>query len=472
MTKFTLFTLCLAMAAGTAEMSATKLPAAFNRVSKAGKAKVKAQAKPKANSAKRFAAKAAEAAPLWMAETQKSFGWNGDEWELMETYDIKYDTKGQKTVQTVTDAEGFVTREKYTWNENGQLATRLSQVDEEGEGDFVDSSSLSREYDSRVVSFITFNDQKAFYNGEWVPSNNYKQNITRNEAGNVTQMERAVFFNGIYDPTYRLNITYGEDGKAVTIEESDLTYDYATGEYQWVVSSKYTDIVWEETDGQILRVGDIEDLFLGNNRIKSAKLDIEGTVADLSVTYLGLDFKAVMSYFDEDEEAEVVSTIEYSSLDFDNSQEGKHYYTYGWDINTTTELIAEEETLYKEVIRETYIYSPDDLILLEQVEYGDGDYFEIESKIQGEIEYDDEHYVPASWTVSEYDYDTEEMIPAFRAEYSDYTDVTSSGVNNIAEVDANAPVNYYNLQGHRIENPSAGIFIRVKGNKSEKVLIK
>lgn len=469
MTKFTLFTLCLAMAAGTAEMNATKLPAAFNRVSKAGKAKVEAQAKPKANSAKRFAAKAAEAAPLWMAETQKSFGWNGDEWELMETYDIKYDTKGQKTVQTVTDAEGFVTREQYTWNENGQLATRLSQVDEEGEGDFVDSSSLSREYDSRVTSFITFNDQKAFYNGEWVPSNNYKQKITRNEAGNVTQMERAVFFNGIYDPTYRLNITYGEDGKAVTIEESDLTYDYATSEYQWVVSSKYTDIVWEETDGQILRVGDIEDLFLGNNRIKSAKLDIEGTVADLSVTYLGLDFKAVMSYFDEEEEAEVVSTIRYEKAYPDSYVE---YGLYEVSIDTTTELIAEEETLYKEVIRERYVYSIDDLILLEQVEYGDGDYFEIESKIEGVIEYDDEKDQLLSWTVSEYDYDTEEMIPAFRAEYSDYTDVTSSGVNNIAEEDANAPVSYYNLQGQRIENPSSGILIRVKGNKSEKVLIK
>ena len=88
------------------------------------------------------------------------------------------------------------------------------------------------------------------------------------------------------------------------------------------------------------------------------------------------------------------------------------------------------------------------------------------------MEYDNEKGYPLSWTVSEYDYDTEEMIPAFRAEYSDYTDVTSSGVNNIAEEDANAPVSYYNLQGQRIENPSAGIFIRVKGNKSDKVLIK
>ena len=468
MTKFTLFTLCLAMAAGTAEMSATKLPAAFNRVSKARKA----QAKPKANSAKRFAAKAAEAAPLWMAETQKSFGWNGDEWELMETYDIKYDTKGQKTVQTVTDIEGFVTREQYTWNENGQLATRLSQVDEEGEGDFVDSSSLSREYDSRVTSFITFNDQKAFYNGEWVPSNNYKQKITRNEAGNVTQMERAVFFNGIYDPTYRLNITYGEDGKAVTIEESDLTYDYATGEYQWVVSSKYTDIVWEETDGQILRVGDIEDLFLGNNRIKSAKLEVEDSEANLSTIYIGDEFTATMSYFDEDEEAEVVSTIKYSPLDFTSADKVPSTLPHGWGVETTTELVADGETLYIEVVREKYIYTENDLILLEQVEYGDGDYFEIESKIEGEVEYDNEKGYPLSWTVSEYDYDTEEMIPAFRAEYSDYTDVTSSGVNNIAEEDANAPVSYYNLQGQRIENPSAGIFIRVKGNKSDKVLIK
>ena len=50
----------------------------------------------------------------------------------------------------------------------------------------------------------------------------------------------------------------------------------------------------------------------------------------------------------------------------------------------------------------------------------------------------------------------------------------SSGVENVTieAVDANAPVEYYNLQGVKVENPSNGIFIKVQGKKSEKVYIK
>ena len=46
-----------------------------------------------------------------------------------------------------------------------------------------------------------------------------------------------------------------------------------------------------------------------------------------------------------------------------------------------------------------------------------------------------------------------------------------TGVNKVA-VDAAAPVEYFNLQGVRVENPSAGLFIRRQGNAATKVLIK
>ena len=50
----------------------------------------------------------------------------------------------------------------------------------------------------------------------------------------------------------------------------------------------------------------------------------------------------------------------------------------------------------------------------------------------------------------------------------------SSGVENVTiEVaDEDAPVEYYNLQGVKVSNPSNGIFIKVQGKKSEKVYIK
>lgn len=47
-----------------------------------------------------------------------------------------------------------------------------------------------------------------------------------------------------------------------------------------------------------------------------------------------------------------------------------------------------------------------------------------------------------------------------------------SGVEVIEAVDANAPVEYFNLQGVRVANPENGLFIRRQGSKVAKVLVK
>ena len=46
-----------------------------------------------------------------------------------------------------------------------------------------------------------------------------------------------------------------------------------------------------------------------------------------------------------------------------------------------------------------------------------------------------------------------------------------TGITNI-EADTNAPVEYFNLQGVRVENPENGLYIRRQGNKVSKVIIK
>ncbi len=46
-----------------------------------------------------------------------------------------------------------------------------------------------------------------------------------------------------------------------------------------------------------------------------------------------------------------------------------------------------------------------------------------------------------------------------------------TGIEDIT-VDENAPVEYYNLQGVRVENPANGLYIRRQGNKATKVLVK
>ncbi|MDE6765387.1 MAG: hypothetical protein K2J52_03640, partial [Duncaniella sp.] len=49
-------------------------------------------------------------------------------------------------------------------------------------------------------------------------------------------------------------------------------------------------------------------------------------------------------------------------------------------------------------------------------------------------------------------------------------EANSSAIENIA-VDANAPVEYFNLQGLRVNNPENGLYIRRQGNKVSKVIL-
>lgn len=52
-----------------------------------------------------------------------------------------------------------------------------------------------------------------------------------------------------------------------------------------------------------------------------------------------------------------------------------------------------------------------------------------------------------------------------------YNIAGSTAITDIEAADENAPVEYYNLQGVRVENPSNGLYIRRQGNKVTKVII-
>lgn len=466
MKNSTLIVLAVALAGGVCQDAyAVRLPQALSIIN-ALNGKQKKTAVDKKDTSRMYAAKSAESAATWRAGTQKAFGWNGEGWELEETYKISYDEKGQKTVQTVTDADGYVNKETYTWNENGQLATRFNEVDKDGTGNFENYSRLSREYDTRLTSFITFNDQQVFSAGEWTPSNNYKQTITRDDAGNITLMERSVFFQGIYDPTYRLSISYGEDGKADMIVAEELTYDYGTDEYLWVETVRYTDIEWEETNGQIVGIEEDNDLFMGDNKMKSAIVIVDGMSEYLNVDYYGESFVATITMWG-DNGMKIRLTIAYDVLDSDGVPE---QLNHGFKIVQTAEILMMDMVMATEVASYTYIYDSNDLIILELAQIGEGESSEIVSMVEGEVEYDEENGYPLSWTVREYDPDMDVMVESFRAEYSDYINCSLTGISDTM-VEQEAPV-YYNLQGQRVQNPAEGIFIKVNGNKAEKVMIR
>lgn len=73
------------------------------------------------------------------------------------------------------------------------------------------------------------------------------------------------------------------------------------------------------------------------------------------------------------------------------------------------------------------------------------------------------------YILQEYDFDTEDFVNSHRIVFSQYTDL--SGVSLI-EASDDTPAVYYNLQGVRVENPSAGLYIERRGNTARKILVK
>lgn len=416
---------------------------------------IDSSAKPEATRA-RFMTRATDAGAKWSAKTQKAYGWNGSEWEMEELYNNTYTADGHIAVQTVTDIDGSVTRQTNRWNENGMLATRRTEFAQSASMPFQETQRLSRTYDDRLTSFITFNDQLVFQNKEWVPSNNYTQSITRDANGNITLMERAVYFQGIYDPIHRIHVSYDEKGIASSITTEDLGYNYATNEYYWKPGDSYTDIVWEATDGQIVST---ENLFDGANRIKSATAIISGQENKITASYKEDGrWTANISAIEDDTQIEIQTTTEFIPLDENGSCQ----------ITVTTSFISGETTLGFEKYIDEYRYDENGLILLEESIASDGETTEIIGRLSGTVEYDPEFGYPLSWTISEFDPDTEQMVNSFRAEYSDYINLSESSIDNIDADQQRAT--YFDLTGRRIDNPVKGsILIRKEGNKTEKI---
>ena len=57
----------------------------------------------------------------------------------------------------------------------------------------------------------------------------------------------------------------------------------------------------------------------------------------------------------------------------------------------------------------------------------------------------------------------------YMVEYTQWNDL--SGVSDIISEDTDAPVEYFNLQGIRVDEPTNGLFIRRQGHKTEKVIL-
>ena len=67
-----------------------------------------------------------------------------------------------------------------------------------------------------------------------------------------------------------------------------------------------------------------------------------------------------------------------------------------------------------------------------------------------------------------YQFCPKNYIAKYELDLSSFAGIEDITISDAA--DANAPVEYFNLQGIRVENPENGLFIKRQGSKAEKVI--
>ncbi|MBD5358166.1 MAG: hypothetical protein HDR88_14425 [Bacteroides sp.] len=391
----------------------------------------------------------------WQAQRETMYAWTG-EWTLAEINDLTFNDAGQILTQLTSEylddeIEGY-SRTLNTYDSNGMITERLIEASLDGEN-FIPSHLRVVAYDPIVTDLIVSNEQTLWSDGQEYVGNCYHFDITRNTEGNITLAERAVLFNGIFDPTERFTVEYGSDNKAASTLQSMLQYDWNTNEYYWQETTKFENIVWEETDGQIYS----EDSMMGSrNKLKSATLyDFEEDMAfQLELSYTSDGYNLIMT---TEELPQLISKLSVVYLPNDGYRMIMEEAYYGSVFLTIEEIL--ECAANGLILREYYSENA----------VGEEPYIE---ETKGEF-FGGTEEQPEAYEYSIYNPEEDVWVPSMRVEFADYTFITSDPDAIEAVSAPESAAEYYNLQGIRIQNPTKGsIYIERRGDQTRKVLMK
>lgn len=405
-------------------------------------------------------------AVTWRAKHENISEWFEGDWVAIESYTMTYNDQGLTTREIFKDldTQEYILTEN-TYDANDMRVSEMKYLSQDGQV-YYNSSKKENGYDPIVTDFVTAKYEWFWRNDDWAQiGNNWERTITRDDKGNITAVQTAVLFMGIFDPTIQLVVEYGDDGKACRIEQKNLDYDGSN--YFWRTSATITDIVWEETDGQIT---EITNFTTGANRMKSAHMVDPENDVDLTTEYTENGFKSVRTGKVQNQE-NTTATIEVTYLDANGSNKLVETFSQEKNGDVHTESYT-DITMY-----DAYGYTT----LISNVEsYPDrvGDMITEETgRLEGVLTYDETYGYPLTYVTSRlvYDEDTDDNVMQLEilAEFSDY-EKFSAGIEGVGADSADSAARYYNLQGIEVDasHLAPGIYIVRQGNKSHKTLVR
>ena len=395
---------------------------------------------------------------------------NDNEWQNEERATGTYDSNGNATTifteNLMWTPESSTKRYSYyvnTFNSYGNLLAGVTSFGNDKEN-LEEAYKYEYTYDEVVPDFVTSDISYFKTDGVWTKDLRSKKNdVTRDEKGRVTEvMKYRVNQKGEYITREKDFISYGEDGKPSQIKVYEYREIYETGEAELADIITYTNIVWKSCDNQILNG---LELYQGANRILSAKMFYgDREYGNISVEYGPgeNDYTAI-----EETKDPIFLTVktrtEWREINPYDSYSILKEETYRESGNKTNVLAN-----YESVTNDAY---GNLLERIMKVRYN-GEITHVE-QTTGEVEYDKTYGYPLVYTELN-SYNDSEPVPVYRIEYSDYKNCReTTDIDNVAvENNDNAPVEYFNLQGERINKPSKGLYIRRQGKLVQKSIAK
>lgn len=441
---------------GIAALTAGSITASPSTLSIVAKSKKSHKTELRKSPKKKSGWRAESGNALWRPATQIISEWNPDEeaWEesakMLSTYDKEGHVLSDETISLI-EGEGSQ-RITYEYNEFGMPVSRLVEISEDGV-EYENYSRTARVYDPIVHSCIISNTEYIWVDDDWEEMGNcYRREITRNADGNVTEVVIKTLYDGNYEASQKLEVEYGTDKKASRIVTSALTFGEGD-ELVWETEMEYKDIIWDHTNGQIISD---EDITTADNGIASCVVyDSDGeNVVTVEYPDTNGSFKSKLVYDMGELNVSMIYLDSYGSYDY-----------------SQTETYKEEgEEDYSYTMVERYRVNEYGLDLENFAGEAEGDDEILPSAwMKGEVESNPEYGYPDLYTVTEYDYETDEFVNMMQVKMEDYSNV--AGIGEVEVDNSSAPVEYFNIQGMRVNGDLApGVYIRRHGNDVMKIM--
>lgn len=405
---------------------------------------------------------------VWKPGKQDNYFWI-TEWDDASQAEIGKWTLASEVTYTYSDEgklastkQGDGTETRFEYDAEGRL---ISETNYSPEGEALEKYEYA--YDSVIKNLIVRNANYVMDGSEWMLRDESLTEITRNSDNNITQISEFEYhaYYGEKTEEERAVYTYGDDKKINTIK---VYYDDEDGELQ--LAGEMTDVKWAKTNGQVVDL-DMDELkyYFSDNQIASATMPKATNEPYLGDIFVKAEYKAGLGGFNVTQTMnnEVIVSYDFTITDTYGSFTARSFEV-DFDNDGDDVWFRDGEDLYD--VTRTYDKFGN-VLVQKQIYYEDADPEKIEgiTEYLGNVVYDPENGYPTEYTSTQ-NYDGH-VRNNNRIVWSDYKSF-EAGIGAIATDNENAPVEYFDLRGQRVDNPANGFFIRRQGDKVEKIVVR